>query len=74
MPDLSYTELKKLLDDTTALLCAACGLMVKHKVPFKTNQPLKNWWTKHQIMDEDRTRREALKKLNPEERRVLGLR
>jgi hypothetical protein len=69
----AYKKQKKKLDEVTALLCSACQFLLSTNFPLKKQKDLWRWWTEHQVMDEDRIRREALAKLSPEERKVLKI-
>lgn len=70
-------------DELASMLCEACRTMQQYGVI--PNGRIAVWWKKHQEADraaefmrrkqleEDKKRKEAMKKLTPEERKLLGV-
>lgn len=81
-------EYKERLDKVTRLLCELCGTLEASGANTKKlfTRELSAWWEVHKKADRARelqeraertrkaTRRKALKKLTPAERRALGIR
>lgn len=63
------------LDKVTRLLCDVCRAFGPDDKThfFSEVRGLKSWWSKHKKKDANRIRKEALAKLTPEERKVLGV-
>lgn len=79
-PDTTRAELNRL----APLLCEACKLLERHSIPVSIR--LAAWWDEHKEIDRKREQRErqeaeqeakrkdALSKLTPAERKLLGIR
>ena len=87
-PDYSVTEWKKKTDKLARIACKAMEELVKQgKADFLLikDDEVREWWNTHQEADrkarearekkehENRIRKEALAKLTPEEKKILGI-
>lgn len=84
--DESAARLSSELSKVTRLLCSACKVLQRSSIMWKTqySDELQEWWEEHQKLKEredreherlkqDLLKKNALSKLTPEEKKVLGL-
>ena len=86
--ELDYRYVRRELDELTDMLCALCGKCEERYVGYLidvSHPRLGHWWEHHKAADRARREREAreaaeklkqqevLRRLSPEERRLLNL-
>ena len=75
--NLEPQEASNSVTKLTQLLCSLCRNLESHGESSLMPAPVQKWWKRHKALDEatkrDNLRAQALAKLTPSEKKILGL-